>query len=233
MPYCGEAPLPAEWLARWNADPLVIAALVLAGAWAWRRAVNRTAAWLGLACLALLFLSPLCALTSALFGARVVHHVLLTAIAAPLLALAGPRRAARGGAAPWAALHTLVFWLWHAPPAYALALSSDAAYWAMQATLLGSALGFWAALRRASTPLAIGLLLAMMVQMGLLGALITFAGQPLYAPHRLTTQPWGLTPLEDQQLGGLVMWAPASALYLGAALLTGWRMLAPSRAAAA
>src|SRR3546814_6882199 len=99
----------------------------------------------------------------------------------------------------------------------------------MQLSLLASAMAFWAALRGASAPTAILLLLAMMVQMGLLGALITFAGAPLYAPHYATTMVWGLTPLEDQQLAGLIMWAPAAAFYLGAALWRGWHMLGPQR----
>jgi putative membrane protein len=72
-----------------------------------------------------------------------------------------------------------------------------------------------------------------MVQMGLLGALITFAGEPLYAPHLLTTAAWGLTPLEDQQLGGLIMWAPAAAVYLVAALLVAGRWLRDETRAAA
>jgi putative membrane protein len=55
--------------------------------------------------------------------------------------------------------------------------------------------------------------------MGALGALITFAGEPLYAPHFATTLAWGLTPLEDQQAGGLIMWAPAAGAYLAAALI--------------
>src|SRR3546814_8755034 len=82
----------------------------------------------------LLFISPFCALTSALFSARVVHHVLLTACAAPLLAAAidAGRYRLPGGLAAWTALHALIFWLWHAPPAYAWALSSDVAYWMMQ-----------------------------------------------------------------------------------------------------
>jgi len=67
--------------------------------------------------------------------------------------------------------------------------------------------------------------------MGLLGALITFAGAPLYAPHAVSTLAWGLTPLEDQQLAGLIMWAPAAVFYLAAALWRGWHMLAPPAAA--
>lgn len=232
IPYCGVAPLPGDWLARWNGDPVLLLCFGAAALWAWRRAGTTPPFWWGFALIALLFVSPLCALSSALFSVRVVHHVLLTAVAAPLIArginLASV--ASRGGAA-WAAVHILSFWFWHAPQPYAAALSSDGLYWLMQAMLFGSALGFWAALRRAPAPLAIGLLLAMMVQMGLLGALITFAGTPLYAPHYTTTQPWGLTPIEDQQLAGLIMWVPAAGLYLAAALWAGWRLFPSSRAA--
>ncbi|HMO74844.1 MAG TPA: cytochrome c oxidase assembly protein [Sphingopyxis sp.] len=233
LPYCGPAPAPDDWLARWNGDPLLLLALGAAALWAWRRGDARAPFWGGLACLALIFVSPLCALSSALFSARVVHHVLLTAIAAPLIAWGLPRLRVGGSAAIWAAAQALLFWLWHAPAPYAAALSSDAVYWAMQLSLFASALGFWAALRRASAPFAVGLLLAMMVQMGLLGALITFAGTPLYAPHAVTTIAWGLTPLEDQQLAGLIMWAPAAGLYLAAALWQGGRLFPRGRRAGA
>ena len=64
------------------------------------------------------------------------------------------------------------------------------------------------------------------MQMGLLGALITFAGQPLYAPHFFTTEPWGLSALEDQQVAGLIMWAPSAGLYLAAALAIAGRWFA-------
>lgn len=232
LPYCGAAPSPSDWLARWNGDPLLLLAFVAVGVWGWRRGDVKNAFWVGLAVLALLFLSPLCALSSALFSVRVAHHVALTAVAAPLLVWGLPQLAVRGSAAIWAAAHILLFWFWHAPAPYAFALSNDLAYWAMQLLLLGSAIGFWGALRRASAPVAIGLLLAMMVQMGLLGALLTFAGVPIYAPHYVSTIAWGLTPLEDQQLAGLIMWAPAAAFYLAAALVRGWHLLAPERARA-
>jgi len=231
VPYCGEAPAPAEWLARWNFDPLPIV-LLLAGLVAWRLAGlhadrARTAAFgAGVALLAVLFVSPLCALTSALFAARAAHHAVLVAAVAPLLALALPAAAQlRGPLAAWTGLQAAVLWAWHYPPLYSEALSGDAVYWLMQATLLGAAIAFWAAVRRSSVPAAVAALLATMVQMGLLGALITFAGKPLYAPHLLTTAPWGLSPLEDQQLAGLIMWAPAAAVYLAAALLVAGRWL--------
>lgn len=234
-PYCGAAPVPAEWLARWNLDPAVLAGLVLCGGWLTLRAVagrERNAAVLAIGLLVILFVSPFCALSSALFSARVAHHLALAAIAAPLFAISLPRLALPGGATGWAALHALTFWAWHTPQAYAIALSSDAMYWLMQLSLLASALGMWSAVLRGPALLGIGALLASMVQMGLLGALISFASRPLYAPHWLTTQAWGLASLEDQQLAGLLMWVAGSGIYLGAAMWIGlrWKALAALRA---
>jgi putative membrane protein len=232
IPYCGAAPLPGDWLARWNGDPWLLLALGLIALLGLRRDVAPPF-WAAMGVLGLLFISPLCALSSALFSVRVAHPVLLTAVAAPLLLWGMPRFVVRGSAALWAALHILLFWFWHAPASYAATLSNDLFFWAMQLSLLATAAAFWGALRRVSSPMAILLLLAMMVQMGLLGALITFAGAPLYAPHYATTMVWGLTPLEDQQLAGLIMWAPAAAFYLGAALWRGWHMLGPQSGARA
>lgn len=221
-PYCGAAPDPAGWLARWNLDPVLIVAMGLAFALLWRGRTREQRLMLAaaLGVLAVSFISPLCALSSALFTARTLHHLLLILAAAPLLALALPPPK-RSRLLPAAALHLVVLWAWHAPGAYAAALSNDATYWVMQASLLATAIWFWSAVRVASAPAAIAGLLAVMLGMGLLGALIAFAGQPIYAPHFATTLAWGLTPLEDQQAAGLIMWAPAAAVYLAVAL---WRM---------
>lgn len=198
----------------------------------WRgRGRSRLCGLTAIAVLAVVFVSPLCALSSALFSARTVHHVLLVALAAPLLAWTAPRLKA-GSLTLATAVQALVFWGWHAPAAYEAALSNDLTYWLMQASLLGSAVWFWMGVRRASAPSAVGHLLVAMVAMGLLGALLTFANQPLYAPHLLTTSAWGLTPLEDQQAAGLIMWAPAAAIYLAAALVILGRWIGPDRAVA-
>lgn len=234
LPYCGAAPLPSNWLSQWNFDPAILVVLGLAAVWTWRWAQRPAAGFWAIGLAAILFISPICALTSALFSVRVIHHVVLTAIIAPLVIIASGNRFSVGGhPAIWAVLHTALFWAWHSPSAYASALSSDPAYWLMQTSLLLSALAFWSSILRGTAPTMIGVLLAMMVQMGLLGALITFANAPLYAPHWLTTQPWGLSPIEDQQLAGLIMWAPASLFYLAGALWAMWRHLSPPRAAVA
>jgi putative membrane protein len=238
-PYCGRAPTPDELLARWNFDPilLLVLAAVAAALWVALRPDHhrRVAVYASFALALFLFISPFCALTSALFSARVVHHVLIAAAMAPLLALSLPRSSLPrvGALYLWTMIQAVAFWAWHWPALYAAALSSVLIYWVMQTTLLLSALGFWVALRRAPPTSAVGALLVTMVQMGLLGALITFAAGPLYAPHLATTSSWGLSSLEDQQLAGLIMWVPAAGIYLAAALAIASRWLRIEARAAA
>jgi putative membrane protein len=71
------------------------------------------------------------------------------------------------------------------------------------------------------------------MQMALLGALLTFAPDTLYAIHAIAPMDWGFTPLADQQLGGLIMWIPAAIPYLviGALIARrGWLTVADQRA---
>ena len=234
--YCGAAAVPADFWVRWNGDPLLLAALAcLALMVAIGRNANARAGWGAIALLLLVFVSPLCALASALFSARVLHHVLLVAAVAPLLALAFPLR--RLGSPPLALLvgaNALTLWLWHAPAPYTWGLASVPAYWLMQGSLLASAWLMWRAiLAPAEHPgRALLALVATIGQMGLLGALIVFAPRPLYLVHLASTTPWGLSPLADQQLAGLLMWVPAMLPYLGVGLWLAWaglRPLAPAR----
>lgn len=240
LPYCGRAPVPDELLVRWNFDPILLLVLVAVATAGWAalpRDRPRRSAWLytSIALALFLFVSPFCALASALFTARVVHHVLIVAGMAPLLALSLPRSSLPriGALYLWTMIQAATFWAWHWPPLYSAALSSVFVYWVMQTTLLLPALGFWVALRRAPPTSAVGALLITMVQMGLLGALITFAADPLYAPHFATTTSWGLSSLEDQQLAGLIMWVPAAGVYLAAALAIASRWLRTEARAAA
>lgn len=236
-PYCGRAPLPEEFWSRWNFDPAIVLGLaVLAGLWLvlGRRDAKGSMAMTGaLALLAVAFISPLCALASALFSARVAHHLVMIAGAAPLLVLAFPRSTGTGlSLTPVFLLHTALLWIWHAPSPYAFALSSPGAYWLMQLSLLGSAFLLWRELlaQSAQRGPALMTLLATMMQMGLLGALLVFAPRAVFTPHFATTMPFGLTPLEDQQLAGVLMWAPAMVPYVAAALIQLMAMIAPARA---
>jgi putative membrane protein len=194
------------------------------------RSEKARAGWWAIALLGVVFVSPLCALASALFAARVLHHVLLIAGVAPLLALAFPLR--RFGSPPLAvvvAAHAIILWLWHAPGPYAWGLASVPAYWLMQASLLCSAWLLWRVILAPATPpgAALVALVATIGQMGLLGALIVFAPQPLYAAHFASATAWGSSPLADQELGGLLMWVPAMLPYLWMGLRLAWFGLRP------
>lgn len=117
--YCGPAPDAVSLAWRWNFDPILLAALALLGFILLRDGSGRTFTVLGLVVLAVAFVSPLCALASALFSARVLHHILLVAVAAPFLTLAlrHPAWLARAPHAAFAA-HTVLFWLWHSPASF-------------------------------------------------------------------------------------------------------------------
>ncbi|MEQ9811946.1 MAG: cytochrome c oxidase assembly protein [Azospirillaceae bacterium] len=137
-------------------------------------------------------------------------------------------------ALPFAAA-TAVLWFWHVPAAYDLALAHKGVYWLMQVSLAGTAIWFWRSVFAGRRPPldALLLVLAAFTQMGLLGALLTFAPHPLYAAHALAPIDWGLAPLADQQLGGLLMWVPAGVPYAIVAVAIarrGWSRLAGDRA---
>jgi putative membrane protein len=191
---------------------------------------------------AVALVSPIDALGSVLFSAHMVQHELLMIVAAPLLVLgtpaglihaaAGPlaRRAraiygvaARGAA--WATspvvawlLHATAIVAWHVPFLFDLAVHNDAVHAAQHLSFFGTALLFWwGVLRRAPASRAYGLSLVGIfttaTYTAVFGALLTVAPTALYAAYSSSTSSWGLTALEDQQLGGLIMWVPAGVVY--------------------
>lgn len=231
LPYCGSAPDPGHWLARWNFDPvLIIITLSFLMMGSWRSPATLFSQLSATALFAIIFVSPLCALGAALFSIRAVHQLLLTLVLAPLLVTAVGERATRfrPGLVPATGIQAGVFWAWHFNPLYELALSNDAVFWAMQASITLSAMVWWIALGRASSLVAAASTLATTIQMGLLGALLVFAGRPFYAPHWFSTQVWGLSPIEDQQIAGLFIWVLGGGAYLAVALALILRAVTPN-----
>lgn len=199
--------------------------------------------------------SPLDAAADATFAAHMAQHLLLSAVAAPLLALAAPaptiRRAlphrwrpradalARTVAGPqwWrsgvslvgataAATGTLT--VWHVPVLYDLALRSAAVHALEHATILGTAAVFWSTVVRAARRSQI------LLGVGALGvacahgaALGALLALAPRAWYDHDTTGWGIDPLADQQVAGALMWIPASTVYLAAAGLLLHRALRP------
>jgi putative membrane protein len=137
-------------------------------------------------------------------------------------------RAVTNPLAAWA-IHAVALWVWHVPALFDATLRSDFVHTLQHLSFLGSALLFWWALIHGRQGLmgygaAVLYMFTTSVHSGVLGALITFTRSVWYPAYATTTASWGLTPLEDQQLGGLIMWIPAGLVYIfaGLMLFAGW-----------
>ena len=258
----------AEWTlttSAWDARPEVAATLVLvAGAYAigWSRLARRgepvsrwrlAAAGAGVLSLAVALLSPLDRMAHASFAVHMVQHLLLIAVAAPLLLLAdpfaallwvlpSPLRAAAGHllrpALPLRRLGlrltglpvawlvgALVIWLWHLPIAYDAAVGDRVIHDVEHLAFFASAVVFWWPIvqphPRLRPPASYGARVAYLVlaalQGGLLGLLLASSPSPWYRAY---------ASVEDQSLGGLVMWGLGGAVDMLAVLVLMARYLA-------
>jgi putative membrane protein len=228
-------------LTRFNLDPVLmacLAVLALTHLIQVKNGTQRHSVMLGWLVAAAALVSPLCALSVALFSARISQHMVLLLIAAPLVALGLPRKGTQHSAygMRFASLAFFVLlWFWHMPNPYYATFTSSTFYWLMHVSLFGSAVWLWRELlhhapEHTGEALLVGMLSSM--QMGLLGAVLALAGHPLFEPHILTAPLWHLTALQDQQLGGVVMWVPGILLFLWAAVRSMrrlWTQLEESR----
>ncbi|HYG05758.1 MAG TPA: PQQ-dependent catabolism-associated beta-propeller protein [Stenotrophomonas sp.] len=119
-------------------------------------------------------------------------------------------------------LQAAVLWLWHVPVAFDLALSHSGWHVVQHLCFLCSALLFWWAMltapaRRAGVVVAC-LFFTSLVS-GALGALMAFSRGPWYAGYSaLGLDAFGLSPAEDQQLAGLLMWVPGGLVHAAAGI---------------
>jgi putative membrane protein len=188
--------------------------------------MRRTLLIFGLLMLAVVWLGPLPQLATQAFYAHMTMHMGVVAVAAPLLALgvAGRRldpvrKVPRLFAPiPASVLELILVWAWHAPALHHAARHGTAGLAAEQGTFLLAGLLVWLSalggdVRRSGPRRAagvVGLLLTSM-HMTLLGALLALTPRPLYA-H--TGGVAGLTPLQDQHLGGVIMLLVGGLSYL-------------------
>ena len=126
-----------------------------------------------------------------------------------------------GGPATSWILHTLAIWLWHSPVLYDLAEGSEVWHAVEHASFFGTAVLFalpveklWRVSHGMPEGAAMLYLFTSAMQSGALGALLALSGSAWYRSHVGSAPAWGLTPLEDQQLAGVLMWGPASIVYL-------------------
>lgn len=208
----------------------------------------------GWAVLAGATLSPLHALGARSFTAHMAEHELIMLGAAPLMVWsrplgvmiwafpAGARQglaavARNGGmAALWrvftdpvlaTVLQAAALWLWHLPSLFDLALKSEGWHAVQHLCFFVPALFFWSAMLspRRSPWTAAALLFVTSMVTGALGAFMALSESPWYAPYAaMGLAAFGLTPAQDQQLAGVLMWVPGGLFHAIVAIA----MLAPA-----
>lgn len=119
-------------------------------------------------------------------------------------------------------LHLLALWLWHVPALFEAAVANEAVHAFQHICFLGTALIFWWSVLGKTTRhhrgVALVSIFTTMIHTGALGALLVLSNVVWYTSYLKTTQAWGLTPLQDQQLGGIIMWVPTGFVYIGCGL---------------
>lgn len=197
----------------------------------------------GLAALGIGSLSPLHALSARSFTAHMVEHELIMLAAAPLFVWSRPlatmiwafpaagRRAlaaiprSRAGGGLWrvfsdpllaTVLQAAAVWIWHVPSLFDRALGDEGWHAAQHLSFFVTALLFWSAMLgpRRSPWTAAFCLFATSMATGALGAFMALSESPWYGPYAaLGLAAFGLSPAEDQQLAGLLMWVPGGLLH--------------------
>ena len=191
--------------------------------------------------------SPIDVLGEYLFSVHMIQHELLMVLAAPLLVISRPTstllwglpqgcrlwlgkiiqqksvarcsKALLSAVGAWL-LHAIGLWAWHIPVLFNASLRSDTIHTLQHFSFVLIALVFWyAMLRNYQHQLgAVLYLFTTAIHASVLGALITLSPVVWYTPYKQTTHEFGLTPLEDQFLGGIVMWMPAGIAFIAAGI---------------
>jgi len=127
------------------------------------------------------------------------------------------------------ALHGIVIWVWHLPSLYEWAIHDEVVHAAQHTMFIATSALFWWGLvygryGRAGYGAAVFYVFTTAVHTGILGAMVTFAGTPLYRSYGPPSLARGTDPLADQQVAGLLMWVPAGIVLtlMGLALLLAW-----------
>ena len=203
----------------------------------------------GLVAIGIALLSPIEAYEGSLFSLHMVQHLLLEFVGAPLLLAGAPITLALRVARPsvrrrllavlqsrvvhlisfpvvaWL-LFAAVNWGWHFSVLYDQALENQALHYFQHATFLGAALLFWWPVVGADPspwrlphPVRLLYLFLAVPQNSFLGVALMSAPTVLY-PHYVTNQrAWGQSPLEDQALGGAIMWVVGDLAFVAAMMV--------------
>jgi putative membrane protein len=172
-----------------------------------------------------------------LFSAHMVQHLLLTLVMPPLLLAATPgwmlRPALRHRAVRAVArrittvtasylIFNVVLAAWHIPALYNTAIAYHPVHITQHLMFMVAAVLMWwpllsplPELPRIAYPAQMLYCFVMMIPMTIVAIYITMADHALYPAYAAAPRTWGLSPMEDQLVGGLIMWVPGSLFFLG------------------
>lgn len=191
--------------------------------------MNAALAAIGIALLAVAWGGPLPGLSRDTFVAHMALHLLVMSVAAPLLAAACFHRgeaAAAGARASAAALvasllDLVVVWAWHTPALHALARRDEGWFAIEQGSFLLAGIALWGTAFSGPRGAGVVALLSTAMHMALLGTLLASAPRPLFALDCLGGS--GLSALDDQHAGGVLMLLVGGSIYAAGGLF----LLAP------
>ena len=117
------------------------------------------------------------------------------------------------------AFFAVALWAWHFPSLYQSAVADDRWHVLEHSSFVSASLLFWMHVighRRHRLDFGPAILLVFVsgLQSAALSVVLIFSGRALYPIHARDARAWGLTPLEDQQLAGAIMWTPVGLVFL-------------------
>ena len=202
-----------------------------------RRAIWQAASFLGgVFAIWIAIASPVAALDHELLTFHMVKHLLLMTVAAPLILWGLPA----SGSRRWSGRSLILCWLagtatvigWHIPAVFQLALGSHAWHSLENTSFLLAGLLFWWPVvqsRHENTPpwsLPLYLFFAT-IPCDILSAFLAFCGWVVYPSYLGMPRHFRLSPLEDQEFAGALMWVAVTLIYLVPAVIITVRTLSP------
>lgn len=170
-----------------------------------------------------------------LFSAHMIQHLLLTLVAPPLLIMGTPgwmfRPALRSRAVAGVArrittgpmcfaIFSVVLAIWHLPPVYETAMEHHNIHIVQHLCFMVAATLMWwpvlsplPELPRLSYPLQMLYLFLLSIPMSIIAICIGYSDHVLYPAYSAAPRIWGITPMQDQLIGALIMWVPGGLFF--------------------
>ncbi len=130
-------------------------------------------------------------------------------------------------------LFSVLFVLWLVPSVHTIAMLDDRIYRLMNYSVAINGLMFWSTVLngKASAPVRIAMVVAAMPVQIIMGLMLVTATGDLYPLYEMCGRAWPIGALDDQRLGGLILWLPGVMMNTVVIAIIGARMVFASRPA--